>query len=539
MSVEIGSKSKSVQYINVHKESRSSSEFCSTDDRWTMPQLHKQSDYLVALSRFEVPMNKVAITAAMTNCIQIFRYNNETTTPAITDDLQFNRNVEHVGLTDQQIANGDKVTWEDGNAFLDACEQLPPGQGTTNDLPDVEAYNLTVNAPGSHTIDMPECFSVYEFVKKLNAQIMEALLMNEGEFMIRPKAYIGNVLQNDGSYNAGDETDGANYRHISNVANRNLFGNAAGDQPMSTEEPIAFFKIEIDSDSTFSVKMNHRFARWYYIKMSQELFDMLQFTETPTAEFDRTGLPGRRFMGDRFIRQNHAVTEFASDSNGVVGRRNDWFPTIFLSTLQARSPKYSFDRRGFINWFPMGTVKAAAADTSALSSVAHQRLEGIREYVSNFVTSFTASASAADSIVRIKSLVFSSSLATTSESSSGNTYRRVMSDFTMPVANSFSWNPHSMSTTPVSGGSISENAPAEISYQNSNPSAGRWLNLSDPSPLYELKMDVHAKCWNFQTRSFDLVPIPLPAGSTFTCKLVFISNNELYGREKPDQIHKA
>ena len=141
-------------------------------------------------------------------------------------------------------------------------------------------------------------------------------------------------------------------------------------------------------------------------------------------------------------------------------------------------------------------------------------------------------------MVRIKSLVFSASLATTSESASGNTLRRTMTDFTVPISNSFSWDPHTSSTRAIRGGAISEDAPSEISYANANPTGGRWLELKDPSPLYEIKLDCHAKCWNFETKNWDMEPIPLPPGSTFTVKLVFISRNELYHAEKPDAIHR-
>ena len=69
MSVEIGSQNKSIQYVSVFKESRSDDEFCSTDDRWSVPQLNNQADYLCAVSRFEVPMNRVPIVKAMKSCI--------------------------------------------------------------------------------------------------------------------------------------------------------------------------------------------------------------------------------------------------------------------------------------------------------------------------------------------------------------------------------------------------------------------------------------------------------------------------------------
>ena len=191
MSIELGSQSKSIQYISIHKESTDSETTCNTDNRWSNPQLSKQSDYLVALSRFEIPLNKVPITKKMDNCLQVFRYNNETTNDAIAQHLEMFHNVEHLGLSEAQINNGERVTWEAGCAFLDASEQLDPGRGNGDVLlPQIEAYNMTQDA---NSIDMPACYSVYEFVKKLNAQIMETLLMNADQYMIRPKGYNSSI----------------------------------------------------------------------------------------------------------------------------------------------------------------------------------------------------------------------------------------------------------------------------------------------------------------------------------------------------------
>ena len=75
MSVEVGSKSKTIKYLNIHKEGRTSDDYVGVDERWSSPLLQKQDDYLVALSRFEVPLNRVAVTAQMDNCIQVYRYN--------------------------------------------------------------------------------------------------------------------------------------------------------------------------------------------------------------------------------------------------------------------------------------------------------------------------------------------------------------------------------------------------------------------------------------------------------------------------------
>ena len=517
-SLEIGSQSKSIQYISITKESTGGEDFCNTDDRWSNPILNRQSDYLVALSRFEIPLNRVPITKKMDGCIQIYKYNDTLTGEQhnIQNHLGFTKNVEYLGKSAAQVQAEDRVTRQVGIDFLDACEEK-----------DVDQFHMTPNGDdNARTIDMPACYSVYEFVKKLNAQIKEALIMNKGARMIEPKVYKG--------VDALDQV--GNYIHRSAVvAQRNLFG-AADGTCLNKEEPIAQFEVAVDSDSTFSVKMNHAFAQWYYIKMSPELFDMLQFQEEDTEFFDRTKLPGRRFMGDRNIALDNIVHELNADGS----RNTAHFTTLTLAHLQNSKPPYSPVRRPVKSFTPMPDAKIAATILhGALEAVGIQRLQVFGDYVAQYVTKFTAASSAADSINRIKSLVFSSSLATTSESVSGNTYRRVMTDFTVPVQNSFSWKPNNVLGASIVGGSISENAPSELSYTNPNPSGGRWLALSDPSPLYELKMDINAKCWNFATKSFDYEPIPLPPGSTFTCKLIFISRNELYHETRPDSLHRS
>ena len=161
--------------------------------------------------------------------------------------------------------------------------------------------------------------------------------------------------------------------------------------------------------------------------------------------------------------------------------------------------------------------------------VSQQSTIGIEEYCCYF----SSPTSAADSFNRIKSIVFTSSLVTKSEGQSGNTYRRILTDFTVPVESQFSWNPYTMQSA-----SISEGAAAELTFANKNPSSGRLLIMTDPSPLYELSLSVMAKCWNFDTETFSFEQIPLPQGSTFTCKLVFISKNDIYHdhEQRPDRL---
>jgi len=526
MSIEIGSHSKSIQYLSIHKEATNDS-FVSTDDRWSTPILQKQDDYLVALSRFEVPMNLVPITNKMENCIQIFRYNDRVAGGGNQPEehLHFVNNVEHLGMSDANIQvdllnpGAHRISRAEGIAFLDACEVLPTQGGFS--------YNLTTgaNTPQnkSYQIDMDPCYTVYEFLKKINAQIQEALIMNSGYSSFQPRfnKNYANRKQNDG------------YKDVSSsLPNSNLYTKADGTV-ISKTDPIARFEIFCDDDSTFSVKINHAFARWYYVKFSQELFDMLQFKEIHGQYFDRAHLPGRRFMADRHLFNATQQNQLRYQANGQANA--GFFGILKLSDLQTQTPGYTFNQRLITCYSHQAGPKANGE--SGIDLTANVALEPTQSVVAEFTTSFVAPCSAADSIVRVKSLVFTSSLATTSESVSGNTFRRILTDFTIPTSNGFGWKQNTNGFG-ISGSGIQENPSSRLIYANANPSAGRWLSISDPSSLYELKMEVYAKCWNFATRQFDYELIKMPSGSTLNIKLVFISRNELYHQTRPDKIHK-
>ena len=541
-SLEIGSKSKSIQYLSVSKSAERHGEFCSTDDRWSNPVIHKQNDYLVALSRFEVPLTRVPITAQMDNCIQIFKYKDEAVvlTAADTDNmseaqtaafatinvpgpnarnLTFDRNIEFLhkdpGVPD------DKQTAEEAGRFLDACEGVP---------------QMCMTPVGTNkAINMPACYTLYEFVTKLNAQIKEALLI-QGTTPITPMARIAHNAVGT----ALAATDKAAYVLRGSTAHPNLFQTGIGANattPLNMTDPMARFEITVDSDSTFRVTMNQWFSQWYYIKFSQELFDMLQFREKTVAAgepFDRLNLPGRRFMGDRFIDVRTQGGAVIHEMTNPTTRNPDYWASVTMDQAQASTPPYTPYTRPVNVFTAITQIHVNQNAVGPLQATTMERMGGALNYVSDYQCTFTAANSAADSINRNKALIFSSSLATTSESVSGNTYRKIMTNFTIPISNNFSWNPATMQ-----GGGISEEARSTLIYTNSNPSGGRWLKLSDPSPLYELKMDVSIKVWDYLTNTFKFEPVPLPEGSSFTCKLIFISNNELYHQERPDSIHRT
>ena len=72
MSVEVGVPGKTIHYLNLHKEGTTEGTFCEVDENWNGKILDKQDDYLVAISRFEVPMNRVPINRELKNAIEIF-----------------------------------------------------------------------------------------------------------------------------------------------------------------------------------------------------------------------------------------------------------------------------------------------------------------------------------------------------------------------------------------------------------------------------------------------------------------------------------
>ena len=459
MSVLLGIPSRNIQYINVHKEGTGNNEFCDIDSRWTNPILDKLDDYLVAITRFEVPANRIPMTQKLKDCIQIFAYDVVTT----------NNNIE-----DYAAANG----IADIDAMLNQHEAQPANQITPTALHD-DPFIRYANGDISHRINMPPCFTIYSFLKKLNAQINEVLLFNTGQKQIQPIG-VGQALAS------------------SNANHRNKFVDNNGNVTNDTD-PIAFFRIVMDRDFTFRVEMNYLFAQKYYIKMSPALFNMLNFKEGDSGNF-RQDLGGRRFMASRVDR----------DPNGAID---------VYEFRHTQFPPYIENRRQVNVYVPAQTL-VAGIHTLQSATILHD----------NPIATFVAPISAADSINRLKSLVFTSSIATSSEALTGGGYRRTLTDYTIPIQTGFNYNPETFT------GSISENAASEYTYTNPNPSAGRFLQISDPSPLYELKVEVFAKCWDFETNTFVMERIPLPIAGTFSIKLVFISRSELHRRHKPDQL---
>ena len=247
MSVLIGIPSRSIRYLNIHKEGKDNTENCSVDARWTSPLVEKQDNYLVAITRFEVPMNRVPITQALTNCIEIYKYSE--THPASFTAAE--KATYHTLPTDQNLEDSKLDSGEDMEEWLKFWEK---------------------KVPAVETVSVEACHTVYSFINTLNGNINKKLL---GYERATPRIVPRGLTTNLFTYNNDD------------AANMTV--------------PNAYFAIRMNADFTFRVEMNHKFADMYYIKMSQALFNMLGFKEGPEVSgFNfRMNFRGRRFMGSR------------------------------------------------------------------------------------------------------------------------------------------------------------------------------------------------------------------------------------------------
>ena len=474
MSVLLGVPSRSIRYLNIHREGTGNNETCDVDSQWSNPILQKQDDYLVAITRFEVPMNRVPITQKLTNCIEIFKYHMgvQPQDPALqlnqypAMNIADNQNLEDLHANNVDIENR-----------LRYYEAIPGANVTEHGI----------------SIDVEPCHTIYKFLQVLNAKITEVLLYTANP-RIEPV-----------------DANNANLSPLAAFRNGHVGTDQNGNQSiLNTTNPIAHFSISMDNDFTFSVNMNALFAEKYYIKMSPALFNMLGFKEGTADGNFRTQLIGRRFIGSRNCdkadpasMKNQEPAYFDHPQNVVMKYPRDGITQTPIRLINGQNP---------VNL----TVKQ-----TQLSNIT----------IEDQVCKFTAPVSAADTINRCKAIVFSSSMATTSEGATGNSYRRELTDYTIPVQTSFSFDPQTLK-----GSGINENAASEYTYVNANPSAGRFLQISDPSPLYELKLSARVKCWNFELNRFEFEAIPLPIAGTFSVKLVFISRTELHRRERPDKL---
>ena len=75
--------------------------------------------------------------------------------------------------------------------------------------------------------------------------------------------------------------------------------------------------------------------------------------------------------------------------------------------------------------------------------------------------------------------------------------------------------------------SVAEPLPSARTFTNKGVD-GRWMQLSSPSPLYQLEVTALLICWDFEQGKFVQKQIPVPAGGLFDVKLAFVNKDKLF-----------
>ena len=280
------------------------------------------------------------------------------------------------------------------------------------------------------------------------------------------------------------------------------------------------FKIQVTDDL---------FTRRWYVKLSKGMFNMLQFNETPRHRFaaramhPHTLLSNRRFHSvmpennagelSQYVRDHLHIERFISERNQRGGNPAD---NLSLDTFQ--------DRR-------------KAADAT--------------RYAPIWVT-YTATMTCAD-CTRLREVVFLSDMDVKSEGGNGaNVYKRFLCDYQVfnttnisyNVKNCYNKDPYTTeddeknyflkNTT-----TFSEELPAHRYYASNNASAGRWQQLINQTPLYDIEVRAMLKVWSYEEEKYKFEDIPLPAGAQYSVKLVFVSkeNQAVAIMDREDKYH--
>ena len=411
-SVEIGTPSKSIVYLNLSKSgiehSNDATEYCSvTMSFQDFPLVDKQSDYICAVTRFCVPLQQIPIVTQKT---------------------------------------------------LRIWGALGPGA-----LPNNAAGFAAYEAAGAgllylmSTVEIPAAFTTYEFLNNIRLALRDAPNPPAGQTwdervkVTMTPDFKFQVWVSNGGYS--------------------LLAQAGG--PIADNENI-------------------------WVTFDDDLFKMLQFQTTAGGALaNQHG--GSRFIADPAATQ-HRIGSIDPGGNLLAG---GYGSLNALGTLEFRSRMYSL----------------------------HQ-----------------APMSAADSINRIKSIVFESDLAVKSERNTESGFKRFLCDYVIENPTTFSYkvtdpritgDPYSANTPNIDWSStVTEELPSHRIYTSSNASGGRWQMLSLPAPLYQIEVRASVKVWDYATNRYSIEPVPLPAGSQYSAKIIFVSKNSLEHFERPDAMHK-
>ena len=491
MSLELGGKDKSILYLNLIKSGEESlndpvaTHKCTVSANFAQclkPFVQDQSKYLCAVTRFSVPLVEVPIINP--THFDIYQY----------EDAEFEA---------WRVAQGLPV--------------IPPPTNGEEELASVELYALrkrlyfntvvedAANAANHHVarINTRAHYTFYEFMDDIAGQL---------QYKYAQSFY--NVNTGDPDRRVTDTLQMA----PPNVVMAQRFISLSERIKMTISNTLKF-KIQVTDDL---------FTKRWYVKLSNGMFNMLQFNQTPAARMDTRNMhPHSQLIDRRFL-------------SVMPGNPAGDIADYDMQHLHLEHFVSQRNQRG-------GQVN----DAVSLASYMQQRQSNAARYAPLWVT-YTGTMCCAD-CTRLREVVFLSDMDVKSEGGNGaNIYKRFLCDYQLfnptqinyNIKNCYQQDPYDTANQErdyflKNTTSYTEELPAHRYYVSNNASGGRWQELINQTPLYDIEVRAMVKVWDYEHQRYEFEDIPLPAGAQYSVKLIFVSkeNQAVAIMDNPDKYH--
>jgi hypothetical protein len=492
MSIELGGTDKNISYLNLTKSGKEASndeaETCSVTLNFNTPWLDKQDDYLCAVTRFSVPLSQVPTIKGMSFEVR-------------SQDLDGNGDPRY-------DANGPLTT------------EIPCRVGV--DANGAPANEFCVIETGDH-------YTFHGFLEAIQYKLENTYIQATYEVINGGTVTAPATVE----YEADDVVDDGEF-------------NESRAMPLSER-----IKMRITPDFRFQVMVtNDGFPDKLVVKMSKGMFHMCQFQTSSDNLADvahrHNDLEGFHFAGDPNPKFEHYFPNaFNNDGATVQNANPNILDTSISSPVDANDRVTSYlDGFGIEVFLQMMEYPFTAEVQGSVAGGMPLQKTMLRRW-----TVHTAHLSCAD-YSRCREVVFTSDMAVKSEGNSSGGYKRFLCDYQITDPTTFSYTLRDDRTAdPYAPGSehfmgrqstIEETLPSHRIYQSTNASAGRWQDLTLPSPLYELEVRARVRVWDYENSRYSIEDIPLPAGTQYSVKLIFVSKKNFFDTSvsRVDRFHK-
>ena len=491
MSLELGGKDKSILYLNLIKSGEESLNDPSVTHKCTVtanfaqclkPFVQDQSKYLCAVTRFSVPLIEVPIINP--TYFDVYQY----------EDAEFDQWQTTAGLApiapytneQEQLANIETLAVRK-HMYLRTYVENPANAGNH--------HVARINTRAHYTF--------YEFMDEIASKL---------QYTYAQSFYDTNT--GDPNRRVTDTLQGA----PPNIIMSQRFISLSERIKMSVSNTLKF-KIQITDDL---------FTKRWYVKLSNGMFNMLQFNQTPVNRIDTRNMhPHSQLLDRRF--------QGIKPENNAGDIRDYDMQRLHIEQFVSQRNQRGGD----------------PADNASLASYMPARQSNAARYAPIWVT-YTGTMCCAD-CTRLREVVFLSDMDVKSEGGNGaNVYKRFLCDYQLfnptqinyNIKNCWQQDPYDTSNQErdyflKNTTSYTEELPAHRYYASNNASAGRWQELINQTPLYDIEVRAMVKVWDYERERYEFEDIPLPAGAQYSVKLVFVSkeNQAVAIMDNPDKYH--